>query len=139
MPKTSKSQTPGAVLLSFIEEYQTNAFALSKSLNVAYQSVTHIISGKSRISANMALRFAKYFGNSAEYWLDIQHTSEINKLSADKKFTSSLNKIQKAKKPSGKEEKKKKTTAYSKPNKKAAKAKSRKRIFKFKTGKKSKR
>ena len=45
MPRTAKTHTalavtPSEVLQKFIDDYQTNAFALSKSLNVAYQSVT---------------------------------------------------------------------------------------------------
>jgi len=48
MPRTAKSKsastvTPSEVLQKFIDDYQTNPFALSKVLNVAYQSVTHIL------------------------------------------------------------------------------------------------
>ena len=125
MPRTSKSQNPGEVLQSFIDDYQINAFSLSKSLNVAYQSVTNIINGKARISVQMALRLGQYFGNSPKYWLDIQTSSEINELSADKAFLKSINGIPKAKKPSGKETKSKtgknKTGAISEKRKKAAK------------------
>ncbi|MCL2264731.1 MAG: HigA family addiction module antitoxin [Treponema sp.] len=116
MPKTARPQTPGDVLQSFIEEYQINAFSLSKSLNVAYQSVTHIISGKARISVQMALRLAQYFGNSARYWIDIQASSEIDELSADKKFIAVIKKIPKAQKPSGKTKKEPKSKAGKKPN-----------------------
>jgi len=117
MPKSTKSQTPGAVLQSFIDDYQINAFSLSKSLNVAYQSVTHIISGKARISVQMALRLAQYFGNPAKFWIDIQAMSEINALSTDKKFVAAIKKIPKAKKPTGKS----KANTLAEKRKKAAK------------------
>ena len=67
MPKTAKSQSPSEVLLKFIDDYQTNPFALSKALNVAYQSVTHILQGKARISPKMAIRLSSHFGNPVKY------------------------------------------------------------------------
>ena len=124
MPKTQK--TPGEVLQSFIEEYQINAFSLSKSLKVAYQSVTNIIKGKARISVQMALRLGQYFGNSPKYWLDIQSSSEIDELSANKKFINEVKSIEKAGKPTGKAKKepkagRKKTKTLAEKRKKAAK------------------
>ena len=126
MPKTKK--TPGEVLQSFIEDYQINAFSLSKSLKVAYQSVTNIIKGKARISVQMALRLSQFFGNSPKYWLDIQATSEIDELSANSKFIKEINGIPKVKKPSDDAKKapkaktgKKKTKTLAEKRKKAAK------------------
>ncbi|MDR0501913.1 MAG: HigA family addiction module antidote protein [Treponema sp.] len=128
MPKTAKSQTPGEALQKFIDDYQTNPFALSKSLNVAYQSVTHILQGKARISPKMAMLLSARFGSSVNYWLDIQTSADLDKLSADKKFQLSLNKITKAQKPTGKAKKepkiktgKRKINTLSEKRKKAAK------------------
>jgi len=111
MPKAVKPQTPGAVLQSFIDNYQINPFSLSKSLQVAYQSVTNIINGKARISVQMALRLAQYFGNSPKYWIDVQASSEIDELSADKKFIASIKKIPRVQKPAGKAKKEPKAAA----------------------------
>jgi len=124
MPKTKK--TPGEVLQSYIEEYQINAFLLSKSLKVAYQSVTNIIKGKARISVQMALRLGQFFGNSAKFWLDIQISSEIDELSSNKKFINEVKSIPKADKTAGKAKKAKpgktKTKTLAEKRKKAAKA-----------------
>ncbi|MCL2180015.1 MAG: HigA family addiction module antitoxin [Treponema sp.] len=114
-----KSQTPGAVLQSYIDEYQINPFSLSKSIKVAYQSVTNILKGKARITVHMALRLSQYFGNSPKYWLDIQSASEIDELSSDKKFTSIIKSIPKASK--GAKPGKNKTTTLAEKRKKAAK------------------
>jgi len=128
MPETAKPQTPGAVLQSFIDKYQINPFILSKSINVAYQSVGNIINGKTRITAPMAIRLAAYFSNTPEFWLDIQTSSEIAVLTADKKFISVIKSIPKAQKPAGKAGKEKKvktgrrkTDTLSEKRKKAAK------------------
>ncbi|MCL2266883.1 MAG: HigA family addiction module antitoxin [Treponema sp.] len=126
MPKMQKK--PGEALQSYIDDYRINAFSLSKSLNVAYQSVTNIINGKARISVQMALRLGQFFGNSPEYWLDIQIASEIDELGKNKKFVKEIKSIPKAKKPSGKAEKKvtakagkKKTNTLAEKRKKASK------------------
>ena len=128
MPRTAKSQSPREVLQKFIDDYQTNPFALSKALNVVYQSVTHILQGKARISPKMAIRLSSHFGNPVKYWLDIQTSADLAELSADKKFQSSLKKITKAQKPTGKVKKEKtakigkgKTNTLAEKRKKAAK------------------
>jgi len=128
MPKAAKPQTPGEVLQSFIDDYQINPFSLSKSLKVNYQTVTNIINGNSRITVQMALRLAQYFGNSPKYWLEVQASSEIDELSADKKFISSVKSIPKAEKPTRKakkeakvKNKKNKTNTLAEKRKKAAK------------------
>jgi len=140
MPKTANSQAPSEVLKKFIDNYQTNPFALSKALNVAYQSVTYILQGKARISPKMAIRLSSHFGNPVKYWLDIQTSADLVELSADKKFQSSIKKITKAAKPTGKAKTAKKGTGKTaKPAKKAAKVKSRKKVKAFKTGRKAKR
>jgi len=120
MPRSSKTQTPGEVLQSYIDNYQTNAFALSKSIKVAYQSVTNILKGKGRISVNIAMRLGKFFGNATEYWLDVQSSSEIAELSSSVKFTKILKSIPKAVKPKGKAPVK---AAKEKPVKKTGKKK----------------
>jgi len=102
MPKTAKPQTPGAILQSFIDEYQINAFLLSKEINVNYQTVTNILKGKARITVKTALRLAAYFGNSPKYWIDVQVSAEIDELAADKKFLSIIKSITKAEKHAGK-------------------------------------
>jgi len=126
--KTASAVTPSEVLQKFIDDYQTNPFALSKALNVAYQSVTHILQGKARISPKMAIRLSSHFGNPVKYWLDIQTSADLAELSADKKFQSSLKKIVKAAKPTGKLKKEKtakigkgKTNTLAEKRKKAAK------------------
>jgi len=102
MPRTTKPQTPGVILQSFIDEYQINAFSLSKSIMVSYQSITNILKEKGRISVQIALRLAQYFGNSPKFWLDVQFSSEIDELSSDKNFIKIIKSIQKAEKSSGK-------------------------------------
>ena len=100
MSKTAK--TSASVLQSLVEEYQLNAFSLSKIIHLDYQTVRNILSGKGKITVPTALRLGKFFGQSPSYWLDLQNELEINKLSQDNKFSSMLQSIPKAKKPTSK-------------------------------------
>jgi antitoxin HigA-1 len=130
MAKSEK--TPGAVLQTFIDKYQINPFSLSKSISMNYKAVCDILKGKARITVPTALRLGKYFGNSHNYWLDLQITSEINKLSADKKFQTILKNIPKAeiKKSSTKEKQaKRKSNTLREKRKKAAKIPGAKKTF----------
>jgi addiction module HigA family antidote len=121
MPKTEKS--PGSVLQSFLDEYQITAFYLSKEIDLSYQTVLNILKEKAKISVATASRLGKYFGNSPQYWMDIQVSSEIKRLSVNKKFSSVIKKIPKAQKTkgAGKKEKSSKSNALSAKRKKAAK------------------
>jgi addiction module HigA family antidote len=96
---TKIQNTPGAVLQSFIDKYQINPFLLSKEIKLNYKTVLDIIKGKAKITVPTALKLGKYFDNSPHYWLDLQLASEINKLSADKKFLSTIKNIQKVETP----------------------------------------
>jgi addiction module HigA family antidote len=119
---TKKTKTPGDVLQSFIDKYQTNPFALSKDVKLSYQTVLNIIKGKGKITVPTALRLGKYFGNSPSYWLDVQLSYEIDKLSANKKFVAMIKNIQKVKEPG-----KVKATAKAKPAKSKSKTLAEKR------------
>jgi len=120
MPKTNK--TPGAELQSFIDQYQINPFFLSKQLKLSYQTILNIVKGDAKITAQTAMRLGKYFNVPPKYWLDIQVASEIDELSANKKFAAILKSIPKASKPTGKAKAAKgKTNTLAEKRKKAAK------------------
>jgi addiction module HigA family antidote len=126
MPKTAKTKTPSVVLQSFIDDYQINPYFLSKEIKVSYQTVTNILKQKARITVPIAIRLGTYFGNSPKYWIDIQASSEIDELSNNKKFLSSIKSIPKAVKPKGKtktevKSTKRKSNTISEKRKKAAK------------------
>jgi addiction module HigA family antidote len=122
MPKTEK--TPASVLQALIDEYQINAFSLSKSIHFDYKTLLNILKGKGKITVPTALRLGKYFGQSPSYWIDIQSAAEINELANDKKFTSIINSIPKVQKQSAKEttaSRRGKTKTLAEKRKKAAK------------------
>ncbi len=56
----------------FLEPLGITAYQLSKDISVPQTRVAEIIAGRRGLSADTALRLARYFGTSAEFWLNRQ-------------------------------------------------------------------
>ena len=122
MPKST--QTPASVLVALMEEYQLNPFSMSKEINLSHSSIRQFITGKSKVTVPTALRLAKYFDQSPDYWLDLQRAVDIKEAQNDKGLMAIVKEISKAKKPSAKskaKEKPVKKTTLSNKRKNAAK------------------
>ena len=64
---------PGEMLLEeFLKPMGITQRELSEAINVPYQRVNEIINGKRGITPSTALRLAKVFGVSADFWMNIQ-------------------------------------------------------------------
>jgi len=65
--------TPGEMLKEeFLAEYGLSQNALAKAIGISPNRVTEIVNNRRRITADTALRLALYFGNSPEFWLNLQ-------------------------------------------------------------------
>jgi|SRR5919108_2445230 addiction module HigA family antidote len=65
--------TPGEMLREeFLNEYGLSQNQLAKAIEVSPNRIAEIVNNRRRISADTALRLALYFGNSAEFWLNLQ-------------------------------------------------------------------
>ncbi|HEY6291214.1 MAG TPA: HigA family addiction module antitoxin [Terriglobia bacterium] len=65
--------TPGEMLRDeFLAEYGISQSRLAKALGFSPNRLTEIINNRRRITADTALRLSLYFGNSAEFWLNLQ-------------------------------------------------------------------
>lgn len=75
---------PGEILMEeFLKPFGISQYRLAKDINVPPIRINEIIHGKRSISANTAIRLGKYFGNSAEFWLNLQMHHDLE-LEADK-------------------------------------------------------
>jgi len=64
---------PGRVLeLEFLEPLEMSAYKLAQAIGVDPPRVYNIVGGTRAITADTALRLARYFGTSAEFWLNLQ-------------------------------------------------------------------
>lgn len=69
---------PGKILLKyFLEPMKISQYRLAKGINVSPRRINEIVHGLRSISADTALRFSKFFGNSATFWMDLQNHYDL--------------------------------------------------------------
>jgi antitoxin HigA-1 len=68
---------PGEIISEELEARGLSAHALALKLRVPANRVTEIINGKRGISAETALRFGRYFGNPAQFWMNLQASYDL--------------------------------------------------------------
>lgn len=69
---------PGEILREdYLLPLDLSAHALAKAIGVTPARVNEIVREKRGVTADTALRLAKYFGGSAEFWLNLQATYEL--------------------------------------------------------------
>ena len=61
----------------FMQPYKLSQNALAKSLHVTPRRINEIVNSKRAITADTALRLAKFFGNSAEFWMNLQNRYDL--------------------------------------------------------------
>ena len=65
--------TPGEMLKEeFLEEYGLSQNQLAKAVGISPNRIAEIVNNRRRITADTALRLGLYFGNSPEFWLNLQ-------------------------------------------------------------------
>jgi addiction module HigA family antidote len=70
---------PGAVLLEeFLEPMGLTQYRLAKDLSVPARRINEIVHGQRAISADTALRLARYFGMSDRFWLNLQAAYDLD-------------------------------------------------------------
>lgn len=71
--KKLKNIHPGEILREeFLIPMEVSAYRLAKETFLPQTRISEIIKGNRRITADTALRFSKYFGTSAKFWLGLQ-------------------------------------------------------------------
>ena len=76
--KKLKNIHPGEILLyEFLQPLEISAYRLSKECGIPQTRVSMILLGRRSITADTALRLAKYFGNSAQFWLGLQNDFDL--------------------------------------------------------------
>ncbi|WP_396957943.1 HigA family addiction module antitoxin [Nitrosomonas sp.] len=69
---------PGEMLREdFLPDYNLSVSALAKELGVSRQSVNELLRERRAVSPEMALRLARLFGNSAEFWVNAQGAVDL--------------------------------------------------------------
>ena len=64
---------PGEILLTeFLEPLGVSQYQLAKAVDVPARRINEIVHGQRRVSADTALRLARYFGTSERFWMNLQ-------------------------------------------------------------------
>lgn len=73
VPTNRQPTHPGEMLREeFLEPMNLTQKELADSIRVPYQRINEIVCGKRGVTPSTALRLAKYFGMSADFWLNLQ-------------------------------------------------------------------
>ena len=69
---------PGQVLKTVLEDAGITANTLALSLRIPANRLTEIINGRRSLSADTALRLARFFGTSAQMWMNLQAKYDLD-------------------------------------------------------------
>jgi addiction module HigA family antidote len=65
--------TPGEMLKEeFLVEYDLSQNQLAKAVGLSPNRIAEIVNNRRRVTADTALRLSLYFGNSSEFWMNLQ-------------------------------------------------------------------
>ena len=103
MPKPN--QTPGSLLLEFLDKHNFNCNRLSKEIKCSQTALRLISLDKSRITPSIAVRLAKFFITKPEFWLLAQMEFDLNKIANSKTIGKALKAIGTVEKPTVKRKK----------------------------------
>lgn len=69
---------PGEVLKElYLDPLGMSAIALAKELHVPRTRIERLVKGETGVSADTAMRLAKFFGTTPEYWLNLQRAWDL--------------------------------------------------------------
>ena len=84
---------PGEILADELTAIGISAAELARTLRVPANRISQIVAGKRLVTADTALRLARYFGTSPDFWMNLQKTYELDL--ARKQLGNSINHISK--------------------------------------------
>ena len=68
---------PGQILREDLQDAGISLNQLARDLRVPMNRISAIVNGKRSITADTAMRLARYFGTSAYYWMNLQTTYDL--------------------------------------------------------------
>jgi antitoxin HigA-1 len=84
LPKNRIVKHPGEILLEeFMKPLGLSGRVLARALCVPPSRISAIINGERAVTADTALRLARYFGTTPEFWIGIQSGHELSKAQAE--------------------------------------------------------
>ncbi len=85
---------PGEILKEeFLNPFGLSAGKLAKALNLPRTRIERLVSGARGVSPDTALRLARYFGTSPEFWLNLQRGHDLSVAARDRQLARALEDI----------------------------------------------
>jgi addiction module HigA family antidote len=79
MPNRMRPMQPGEILRGEMDELQVSARHLAKALGVPTNRITALINETRALTADTALRLARYFETTPEFWLNLHMASALRR------------------------------------------------------------
>ena len=79
MPNNMRPIHPGEHLQEELGELGVSARTFTQALHVPTKRITTILNAQHAATADTALRLARYFGTSAEFWLSLQSAYDLRR------------------------------------------------------------
>jgi addiction module HigA family antidote len=80
LPKNRISAHPGRILLNeFLQPIGLSQAELARELAISQNRLNEIVRGKRGLTAETALLLSDYFGNSPEFWMNLQTAHDLTK------------------------------------------------------------
>ena len=84
---------PGEMLREdFMPDFDLSTSSMAKALCVSRQTINEILRERRSITPSMSLRLSRLFGNSPEFWLNVQHAWDL--WDSEQRFKNELEQIQ---------------------------------------------
>jgi addiction module HigA family antidote len=74
---------PGKILLEDMRDEGISINGLAQAIRVPANRISLIVNAKRGITADTAARLGRYFGTSAQYWLNIQNRYDLDSIDQD--------------------------------------------------------
>ena len=74
---------PGEFLKELLEDLGTSQADFARAIGVSSMRVSHVVNGKRPVTAELALFFGRAFGQTPQYWLNLQTTHDLKVAQAE--------------------------------------------------------
>lgn len=68
---------PGEHLREFLDELAMSQAAFARAIGVSPMRISHVVRGERPVTAELALRFGRAFGQTAQFWMGLQTTYDL--------------------------------------------------------------
>jgi antitoxin HigA-1 len=79
MAKKLSPVHPGAFLAELLGELSISQAQFARAIGVSAMRVSHLVNGRRPVTAELALRLARLFGQTPQYWLNLQSRYDLDR------------------------------------------------------------